>query len=183
MTQAKLFVKSGEDWVPATDAMLGGSGGGGTTGGALEATQLAVKAAVEGTDAKMLTLLSQTDGLENAMSATAARLPATLGSKTGATSLSVVPAAGTLTNRSGAITTGGTAQVLMASNANRIGFSVQNLSTGDLWINPLGTASAAQPSIKLAPGVYFESPVGYGSVLSVSIFGATTGQSFSALEW
>lgn len=100
-----------------------------------------------------------------------------------ASPLSVTPAGGTLTNRSGTITTGGTAQQLAAANSARLGFSIQNLSTGDLWVNTLGTAAAAQPSIKLAAGVYFETPAGYGAVGAISIFGATTGQSFTAREW
>jgi hypothetical protein len=93
------------------------------------------------------------------------------------------PAAGTLTDRSGTIATGGTAQQLMTSNAARLGFSVQNLSSGDLWINPLSTAAASQPSLKLLPGAYFESPAGYGATGAISIFGATTSQAFSAKEW
>lgn len=92
-------------------------------------------------------------------------------------------AKGTLTDRSGTITTGGTAQQLAAANASRAGFSVQNLSSADLWINTLGTAAASQPSIKLASGVYFETPAGYGAVGAISIFGATTGQAFAAREW
>lgn len=99
------------------------------------------------------------------------------------TPLPVAHASGVLTDRSGTITTGGTAQQLAAANAARLGFSVQNLSTGDLWVNTLGTAAAAQPSIKLAAGVYFETPAGYGAVGAISIFGATTGQAFSAREW
>lgn len=97
--------------------------------------------------------------------------------------LSALQAQGTLTNRSGTITTGGTAQQLMASNANRKGFSVQNLSAGDLWFNALGTAAATQPSMKLVSGAYFETPAGYGATGAVSIFGATTGQAFTAREW
>lgn len=111
------------------------------------------------------------------------KLPASLGAKAPTASLSTVPAAGTLTSRSGTITTGGTAQQLAAANANRLGFSVQNLSTGDLWINTPGTAAASQPSIKLVSGAYFETPAGYGATGAISIFGATTGQAFSAREW
>jgi hypothetical protein len=100
-----------------------------------------------------------------------------------ASPLSVTAAAGTLTDRSGTVTTGGTAQQLMAANASRKGFSVQNVSAGDLWIRETGTAAAAQPSLKLTSGTYFETPAGYGSTGAVSIFGATTGQAFTAREW
>jgi len=37
-------------------------------------------------------------------------------------------------DRSGSITTGGTAQLLAAANGKRRQLSVQNISTGDLWI-------------------------------------------------
>lgn len=100
-----------------------------------------------------------------------------------ASPVAVTTAAGTLADRSGTITAGGTAQQLMASNASRKGFSVQNVSSGDLWVRETGTAAAAQPSLKLAPGAYFETPAGYGSVGAVSVFGATTGQAFCAREW
>lgn len=96
----------------------------------------------------------------------------------------IISAAGTLTDRSGTITAGGTAQQLMAANAARIGFAIQNLSaTADLWINPLGAAAASQPSIKLVPGAYFEAPAGFGAVGAISVFSATTGVAFSAREY
>ena len=100
-----------------------------------------------------------------------------------ASPVAVTVAAGTLTDRSGTITTGGTAQQIMASNASRKGFSVQNVSSGDLWVRETGTAAAAQPSLKLTSGAYFETPAGYGSTGAVSVFGATTGQAFVAREW
>lgn len=89
----------------------------------------------------------------------------------------------TYTNRSGTVTLGGTAQTLMAANASRQGFIVQNVSTGDLWISSLGTAAATQPSIWLPPGSYYEPPSDGVPVAAISIFGATTGQAFSAREW
>lgn len=90
---------------------------------------------------------------------------------------------GTLANLSGTITAGGTAQQLAPANSARRGLSVLNLSSNFLWINMLGTASAAPPSIKLAPETYFETPDGFGVTGAVSIFGATTGQAFTALEY
>ena len=92
-------------------------------------------------------------------------------------------AAGAVVNRSGTITAGGTAQQLMAANALRRGFSVQNLSTGDLWVNATGTASAAAGSIKLPAGALYESPPGAAGTGAISIFGATTGQAFTAREY
>jgi hypothetical protein len=89
-----------------------------------------------------------------------------------------------LINRSGTITTGGTAQTLMAADTTRNGFSVQNLSTGDLWINELGgTAAASQPAIKITSGSLYETPRGMPCEYAVSIFGATTGQAFMSRSW
>ena len=89
----------------------------------------------------------------------------------------------TLVDRSGTITTGGTAQVLCAANASRKGILIQNLSNGDLWINSLGTATAGVGSLKISSGVYWESPFGGAGVGAVSILGATTAQAFTAREW
>jgi hypothetical protein len=96
--------------------------------------------------------------------------------------VSFTAAAASYTSKSGTITSGGTAQTLAASNASRKFYRVMNLSTGDLWVNDMGaTAAAAQPSFKIVAGAMYES----GSVVSsaaISIFGATTGQAFSASE-
>lgn len=86
-------------------------------------------------------------------------------------------------NRSGTIAVGGTAQTLMAANADRRGFWLQNLSAGDLWINELGVAAAAAPSLKLAAGSLYESPITGCPSGPVSVFGATAAQAFSAREW
>jgi len=85
---------------------------------------------------------------------------------------------------SGTITTGGVAQTLAAGNSARNGYWVQNNSTGDLWLNELGgTAAASQPAIKLSAGQLYESQVGSPCPYAISIFGATTGQAFTAREW
>jgi len=89
----------------------------------------------------------------------------------------------TYTNRSSTITSGGVAQTLMAANASRNGFLIQNVSSGDLWISSLGTAAASQPSIQLPPMAYYEPPLNGVPVAAISIYGATTGQAFSAREW
>ncbi|MCY0854355.1 hypothetical protein [Cupriavidus sp. D39] len=94
-----------------------------------------------------------------------------------------VPASITPTDRSGSITTGGTAQALMAANANRRGWSIQNNSSGDLWLNEIGgTAVIGQPSLQLPAGALYESPASYCSPSAISIIGATTGQTFTARE-
>lgn len=86
-------------------------------------------------------------------------------------------------NKSGTITTGGAAQVLMAANSERSGFWVQNVSAGDLWISDIGTAAATQPSMRLAAGAIYESPMTGCPTGAISIFGATTDQAFSSREW
>ena len=87
-------------------------------------------------------------------------------------------------NRSGTITTGGAAQSFAGANPGRIGHSIQNNSTGDLWFNDLGNAAAlAQPSTKIPSGSLYESPITGCPGGAISIIGATTGQAFSAREW
>lgn len=84
------------------------------------------------------------------------------------------------TDRSGSITTGGTAQALAAANPNRRKLEGQNISSGDLWINEIGGTAAADTA-----GSY-KVPAGSGFVIStvraISIVGATTGQKFTATE-
>ena len=98
--------------------------------------------------------------------------------------LPITYTAATLTSRSGTIMAGGTAQVLMAANSARKGWFVQNVSTGDLWVNRFGgTASAAQPNILVPSGALYETPAGGSGGNAISIFGATTSQAFTAAEW
>jgi hypothetical protein len=73
--------------------------------------------------------------------------------------------------------------VLIPANVSRKGFAIQNLSAGDLWFNGTGAAAASQPSFRLSPGSYYESPQGGAGVAAVQIIGATTGQAFTAREW
>ncbi len=98
-------------------------------------------------------------------------------------SFAVGPAPATYTDKSGTITAGASAQTLAAANISRKGFFIQNLSSGDLWIRTTGTAAATQPSVWLPSGSYFEFPVGGVPTTAISIYGATTGQAFSAREW
>lgn len=97
----------------------------------------------------------------------------------------VTPASATLTDRSGSITAGATAQQLAASNTARKGWRLQNTSTGDLWFNDTGNAASigGAGSFKVAAGGYYETPNGGASQTAISIYGATTGQTFSASEW
>lgn len=92
-------------------------------------------------------------------------------------STTVLPAG---TDRSGAIAVGGTAQQLAAANAGRVSLTLQNLSSGDLWINEIGGAAAVDTagSWKVpAGGTYAAS-----TNRAISIVGASAGQKFSATE-
>lgn len=84
------------------------------------------------------------------------------------------------TDKSGNITSGGTAQTLAAANPHRRALTGQNISTGDLWINEAGGTAAADTtgSYKVPAGATFSAT----SHLAVSIIGATTGQKFTATE-
>lgn len=88
-----------------------------------------------------------------------------------------------LTDRSGTIATGGVAQTLMAANSQRRGYWVQNVSSGDLWISAVGTAAASQPALLIPPRALYEVCDGTTPNTALSIFGATTGQAFTAREW
>lgn len=90
---------------------------------------------------------------------------------------------GTVVDKSGTITAGGTAQTAIASNAARNGFSIQNQSTGDLYFNTLAAAVVGQPSIRVGPGLLYETPANGFGTGAVSIIGATTGQAFAAREY
>lgn len=89
-----------------------------------------------------------------------------------------------LSDKSGTIAVANTAQTLMPTSNLRNGFSVQNNSAGDLWINELGNAAViAQPSLKIASGALYETPRGYPCPYAISIIGATLSQAFTAREW
>jgi hypothetical protein len=79
------------------------------------------------------------------------------------------------------ITTGGVAQVAIPANPARRNFEIQNLSSGDLFINIGGTASATNGFLIPAKGMYSE-PAGYSSNVAVSIFGASTGQLYTYIQ-
>jgi hypothetical protein len=88
----------------------------------------------------------------------------------------------TYTDRSGSITTGGTAQQAAPANASRAGFWIQNRSTANLYLNSSGTASSSvgpsNGSIEIEPGQIYEPPSWGIPGTALSIFGATTGQAF-----
>jgi hypothetical protein len=88
-------------------------------------------------------------------------------------------------DRSGVITLGGQAQMLMAANPARRGWSFQNKSTSDMWFNDLGAVAspAANSATWLPAGTYYESEYGGASVAAISLYGPVTGAQFAAREW
>lgn len=86
-------------------------------------------------------------------------------------------------DRGGTITAGGTAQQIMAANAARRGYSVQNQSTGDLYINALAAATIDYHSLKIPAGSLYESPSNHVGPGAISIIGATTAAAFFAREF
>lgn len=88
----------------------------------------------------------------------------------------------TYTDRSGTITTGGTAQNAAAANTSRKGLWLQNTSTGNLRVSTRGTASSTA-GILVAPGNMMSWPAHGIPTAALSVWGATTGQAFEAAEW
>jgi hypothetical protein len=86
-----------------------------------------------------------------------------------------------IADRSGTVTTGATAQQVAGANSFRRGFFLQNTSVGDLWVSEVGIATAASPSFRIPAGEAFSFPATPSA--AVSVYGATTGQAFTAREW
>lgn len=100
-------------------------------------------------------------------------------------SVSNLPAtAGALTNRSGTIAVGGTAQNAVGTNATRRYLLVRNPKNAaeSLWLNLVGTATAASPSLELAAGDDYIAESGFIPTNAVSVFGLTTGHAFTVWE-
>lgn len=90
------------------------------------------------------------------------------------------------TDRSGTITSGGTAQQLCASNSTRKKLYVINTDdTGtseSLWINFTTTAVRAHPSIELKVGAQWAEDASACSNEAVSVIATTTGHAWTAKE-
>lgn len=99
------------------------------------------------------------------------------------TSTTETQARGAWQNRSGTITTGGTAQTLAAYFENRRLFFFQNPSDTGMWLSFDATAVADQPSILIpANGGYYENPPHFCPTGPVSVMCASTGKSFTCKE-
>lgn len=93
---------------------------------------------------------------------------------------------GKITDLSSTIAAGGTAQALVAANELRRGYSVMNLSSGNLFVNDVGgtaVTTGTGSSITIIPGALYESPRDQRPTSAISIIGATTSQAFAAREW
>lgn len=96
----------------------------------------------------------------------------------------------TMLNLSGSITSGGVAQTLSAARTGvpRKGWSIQNTSAGNLYVNDIGSSASTSDGLSyvIVPGAMLAiNPQSIESVSqsSISIIGATTGQTFVAREW
>lgn len=90
-----------------------------------------------------------------------------------------VPSAVTPIDRTTFITTGGTAQVLMASNPSRGGWWFLNTSSSVLYVSEIGTASSA--SIPINSGQEYIPPA--ITTGAISVFGLIDNQTFQCREW
>jgi hypothetical protein len=91
-----------------------------------------------------------------------------------------------LTDASGTITTGGTAQLLFAGAIPVNGFYISNPdAANDLWWSVTGIAApnAAGSDRIQANGGFYETPPGVSLESPISIYGAVTGQKFTAWKW
>jgi hypothetical protein len=91
----------------------------------------------------------------------------------------------TKTDHSGLIALGGQVQTLMAANPLRMGWSLQNKSTSDMYFDDLGGSASptANSSVYLPPGAYYESEPGGASMTAITLLGTVTGGPFVAKEW
>lgn len=87
-----------------------------------------------------------------------------------------------LTDHSGTITLGGTAQTAAGANGGRQYLLLQNNSDTTMWVNIGVTAVATQPSIQVVAGASLEfagPSTGVVPTGLISVIGATTGKTFT----
>ena len=106
------------------------------------------------------------------------------GTVTTAGTATISPTGGTLTDRSGTLTTAATSQQIAPANPSRRYLLIQNVSTTEiLWVNFTAAATQAEPSIMLAANggslVMESSSV---STEAVNVIAATAGHPWTAKE-
>ena len=91
---------------------------------------------------------------------------------------------------SGSIVLGGTAQNIFIVGTSAVipanGYSIENVDTAnDLWVSHSGTASPNGSGSRRIPpnGGYYATEPGQRPTGIVSIYGAITGQKFTASRW
>lgn len=80
------------------------------------------------------------------------------------------------------VTTGATAQEVFAANTSRKFFQFVNNSTGDLTVRYGATNATATAGIVVQPGGSITEAGPYVPTSKISVYGATTGQGFYAVE-
>jgi hypothetical protein len=102
------------------------------------------------------------------------------------TPLFTAPMASAFTDRSSTITVGGTAQTLAAQNLSRRYLIIQNTSSGDEWVSwttsTWVSTSVTAGWIKIPSGGSYDTPASAVTSQAFTIWGATTGQSFTSSE-
>jgi len=83
------------------------------------------------------------------------------------------------TDRSGSITTGGTAQNVAGANTSRRGLDFQNTSDTEMRVTENGTSATAATGYLVAAGGRFNARTNR----AISVFCATTGKTFASTEW
>lgn len=101
---------------------------------------------------------------------------------TGAIRTSPSPFLGSLVDRSGTITTGGTSQQVMAANPSRRYLLIQNVSDTTMWCNFSIAAVQTQPSFILITNASFLMENETIATSSINCIGPTTGKAFTAKE-
>lgn len=124
-------------------------------------------------DSGTLTSLTTLTGITNALPAGTNALGSVIAN----------PVANTLTDCSGTITSGATAQTMVATNATRKYLYIQNVSDTTMWINFTTTAVANQPSLSITAGSSFVMESTFVSTELVSVIGATTGKAFTCKQF
>jgi hypothetical protein len=95
-----------------------------------------------------------------------------------------VEQAGNPIDRSNKIALASTSQIVMPYDPTRRGFTLQNTSGGDLWINLLGGfATAGSPAFKVPTFTTFTTPPFYPASNPVTIYGATVNATYSVISW
>lgn len=86
------------------------------------------------------------------------------------------------TDGSGAITTGGTSQVVFAANSNRRYLEIQNISDETMYVNFGAAATTDSNSFKLVAGAVYVNASNYCPQGTVTVIGATAGKKFVAKQ-